>query len=137
MGRQATFLKVRPNLNICGEYKVSRRINLYHQLLYTLEDTHLEGFFLEESILCAKSMQEESRHVWKGECDKHSAGLPETEGSVHTGKDRMHLRAVSCKTAAAVQASGRRAISGVQIETYGIVHPQTMKTIIVHAISLY
>lgn len=81
-------------------------------------------------------MQEESRHIWKQECDQHSVGLPETEGSVHTGKDRRDLRAVSCKTAAAVPASGRLAISEVQIETYGIVHPQTIKTIIVHAISL-
>lgn len=51
-------------------------------------------------------------------------GLPEA-GDIDPGKDETHLRAVSCKRAAAVQAPGRLAFSEVQVETYGSVHHGT------------
>lgn len=62
----------------------------------------------------------------EGGCDKHPIWLMETEGEINTGKDRMHLTAIICKMAAAVQAFGWLGFWKVQTETYGMVHHKTI-----------
>lgn len=52
--------------------------------------------------------------------------LTETEGEINTGKDKMHLKAIIHKMAAAVQVFGWLGFWEVHTETYGIVHHKTI-----------
>lgn len=56
-------------------------------------------------LVCKVNSGGKQTHL-EGGCDKHPIWLMETEGEINTEKDRMHLTAIICKMAAAVQAFG-------------------------------